>query len=169
MMPESSLYLYNFTASQWDSLFAVLMFTPCPQPSSSVGELIKRSLLFYITLLSHQGSPKMRKSTLNITRRTDAEAPTLVPPDVKSQVIGEDPDAGKNWRQKKKGEAEDEIDRLTNSMDKNLSKLWETVEDRKAWHAAVYGVPKSRTRLSKWKTMIRNKLAFNKYLNEASI
>ena len=41
--------------------------------------------------------------------RTDAEAenPILWPCDVKSQLIGKDPDAGKDWRQKKKGAAED--------------------------------------------------------------
>ena len=38
----------------------------------------------------------------------EAEAPILWPPDAKSQLIGKDPDAGKNWRQKK-GEAEDEM------------------------------------------------------------
>ena len=38
--------------------------------------------------------------------------------------------------------------RITNSMDMNLSKLQEIVEDRKAWHAEVHGVAKSRTRLT---------------------
>ena len=41
--------------------------------------------------------------------RTDAEAPVLWPPDAKSQLIGKDPDAGKDWQQKEKGAAEDEM------------------------------------------------------------
>ena len=41
---------------------------------------------------------------------------------------------------------------ITDSMDMNMSKLWETVEDRVAWCAAVHGVTKSWTRLSDQKT-----------------
>ena len=40
------------------------------------------------------------------------------------------------------------LDSITDSMDMNLSKLWETGKDRGAWHAAVHGVTKSWTRLS---------------------
>ena len=54
--------------------------------------------------------PKGNQSWIFIGR-TDAEAetPRLWPPDVKSQLTGKDPDAGKDWGQKEKGAAEDEM------------------------------------------------------------
>ena len=52
--------------------------------------------------------PKGNQSWIFIGR-TDAEAPILLQPDVKNQLIWKDPDAGKGWRQKEKGKTEDEI------------------------------------------------------------
>ena len=40
------------------------------------------------------------------------------------------------------------LDSITDLMDMNLSKFWEIVKDREAWHAAVHGVAKSQTQLS---------------------
>ena len=53
---------------------------------------------------------KVNQSWIHFGRsETEAEAPILWPPDTKSQLIRKDPKAGKDWRQKEKGAAKDEV------------------------------------------------------------
>ena len=81
--------------------------------------------------------------------RTEAEAPILWPPDAKSQLIGKDLMLGKIEGKRRRGWQRIRwLDSITDSMDMNLSKLWETGEDSGVRHAAVHGVTKSWTRLS---------------------
>ena len=83
--------------------------------------------------------------------RTDAEALVLWPPDVKSRLLGKDPDAGKDWGQEeKRWQRMRWLDGIVDSVERSLSKLWEIVKDREGRHAAVHKVAKSQTQLSNW-------------------
>ena len=93
------------------------------------------------------------------TGRTDAEAEATVlwTPDVKSWLIGKDPAAllllGKiEGKRKREWQRMRWLDGMADSMDRNLSKLQDTVENRGAWCAAVCGVAKGQTWSSDWTT-----------------
>ena len=65
--------------------------------------------------------------------RTDAKAETAIlwPPNAKNRLVGKDPDAEKDWRQKEKGMTEDKmVEWITDLMDMSFSKLWDLVMDR---------------------------------------
>ena len=61
----------------------------------------------------------------------------------KTLMLGKIEDRRRRERQRMR-----QLDSVTDSIDMSLHKLWEIVKDRQAWHAAVHGLPNSRTQLS---------------------
>ena len=73
------------------------------------------------------------------TGRSGAEAAILWPPDAKSQLIGKDPDAGKDCKRKRGWQRTGWLDAITDSIAMNFSNVCEIVKDREAWCAAIHG------------------------------
>ena len=68
-----------------------------------------------------------------------------MPPDAKSQVIEKTLMLGKIEGRRRRNDRMRWLDSITDSMDMNLSKVWEMEKDREAWNATVHGVTKGWT------------------------
>ena len=78
--------------------------------------------------------------------RTDAEAPIIWPADGKFHSLEKTLMLGKTeGKRRRRWQRMRYLDSITDSVDMNLSKLQEIVEDRRAWCATINGVPKSKT------------------------
>ena len=82
-------------------------------------------------------NPKRNKPWIFIGR-TDAEAPILWPPDSKSWLVGKDPDAGKDWRQKEKGVTEDEM-----IITSQTQRTWIWANSQRFWRTWKPGILQS--------------------------
>ena len=93
---------------------------------------------------------------LTFIGRTDAEVetPILWPPDGKNGLIGQDTDAGQDWRQQEKGTIEDEMVGWHHQLNGHESEQALGVGDGQG-SAAVHGGAKSWTRLSSWTEVVK--------------
>ena len=111
-------------------------------------------------------SQSLRKLTLIFIGRIDAEAeaPIPCPSDVKSWLIGKDPDAGEDWGQEEMEVTEDETigwHHWLNGHESEQTQIVKIVKNRRVRRAAVHGFTECQMWLSDWTCQWGNKRSFD--------
>ena len=144
---------YGFSSSQVHTLELVHKEGWSPKPWCFQTVMLEKTLESSLDCRGIKPvHPKGNQPWLFIGRTdAEAEAPILWPPDAKSLlgktlILGKTEGKRRRWRQRMRW-----LDSISDSMDMDLSKLWERVEDRGVWCAIIYGVTNSQTWLSHWR------------------
>ena len=116
----------------------------CSPPGSSVHGILQARILEWVAISFSRGSSQSRDRTrvsCIAGRRFILWATSLE----KTLMLGKIEGGKRRGRQRMR-----RLDCITDSMDMSLSRLWELVMSREAWHATVLGITKNRTWLSNW-------------------
>ena len=138
----NNVYFLKFYISRiiWYKILFCLAYSPPPHTHFLILNWLEKTFESRLNYKIKPINPKGSQPWVFIGRTdTEAEAPIFFPPNVKSWLIGKDPDTGKDWRQKEKRLAEDEMVRQHHQL--NGQDLEQTPGDSGGQESLVHWSP----------------------------